>query len=306
MAARSISEVVMKNRIFVSAFFLSYLLAAPPTNAGTFSFDNNNVDGRMAVASRPASPGKFEIEAGDDFVLSSPTQINSASFTGLLTAGSDGSSVTDVTIEIYRVFPNDSDVGRTSGPPTFSTPQVPTRVNSPADVAFATRDSAASELNFSTSTLGDFTANNSVRPGGIHVSTGGNGSVTGQEVIFNVTFTTPIDLPADHYFFVPQVELTNGDFLWLSSPRPIVPPGTPFPPGSTDLQAWTRDAMLDPDWLRVGTDIVGGSPAPTFNLAFSLEGVSAVPEPSTWAMMLLGFVGLGFAFRQSRRRASFA
>jgi hypothetical protein len=35
-------------------------------------------------------------------------------------------------------------------------------------------------------------------------------------------------------------------------------------------------------------------------------GVAAVPEPSTWAMMLLGFVGLGFAFRQSRRRASFA
>jgi hypothetical protein len=33
---------------------------------------------------------------------------------------------------------------------------------------------------------------------------------------------------------------------------------------------------------------------------------SAVPEPSTWAMMLLGFAGLGFAFRQSRRKASFA
>jgi PEP-CTERM motif len=32
---------------------------------------------------------------------------------------------------------------------------------------------------------------------------------------------------------------------------------------------------------------------------------SAVPEPSTWAMMLLGFAGLGFAFRQSRRRVSF-
>jgi PEP-CTERM motif len=32
----------------------------------------------------------------------------------------------------------------------------------------------------------------------------------------------------------------------------------------------------------------------------------AVPEPSTWAMMLLGFAGLGFAFRQSRRKASFA
>jgi hypothetical protein len=32
----------------------------------------------------------------------------------------------------------------------------------------------------------------------------------------------------------------------------------------------------------------------------------AVPEPATWGMMLLGFVGLGFAFRQSRRKVSFA
>jgi hypothetical protein len=34
--------------------------------------------------------------------------------------------------------------------------------------------------------------------------------------------------------------------------------------------------------------------------------LSAVPEPATWAMMLLGFAGLGFAFRQSQRRVSFA
>jgi hypothetical protein len=33
---------------------------------------------------------------------------------------------------------------------------------------------------------------------------------------------------------------------------------------------------------------------------------SAVPEASTWAMMLLGFAGLWFAFRQSRHRVSFA
>ena len=31
-----------------------------------------------------------------------------------------------------------------------------------------------------------------------------------------------------------------------------------------------------------------------------------VPEPSTWAMMLLGFAGLGFAFRRSRRNVSSA
>jgi hypothetical protein len=34
--------------------------------------------------------------------------------------------------------------------------------------------------------------------------------------------------------------------------------------------------------------------------------LSAVPEPSTWAMMLLGFAGLGFVFRQSRRKVSMA
>jgi PEP-CTERM motif len=33
---------------------------------------------------------------------------------------------------------------------------------------------------------------------------------------------------------------------------------------------------------------------------------SSVPEPGTWAMMLLGFAGLGFAFRKSRRKVSFA
>jgi hypothetical protein len=35
---------------------------------------------------------------------------------------------------------------------------------------------------------------------------------------------------------------------------------------------------LQPDWLRVGTDIVGGNPAPMFNASFSLTGMT-VPGP---------------------------
>jgi hypothetical protein len=40
-------------------------------------------------------------------------------------------------------------------------------------------------------------------------------------------------------------------------------------------------------------------------IALRIDGVtSAVPEPSTWAMMLLGFAGVGYvSFRQARRRA---
>jgi hypothetical protein len=219
--------------------------------------------------------------------------ITGASFTGLI-AGAPLSSIGDVRVEIYRVFPKESDVGRTSGPPTFSTPQVPTRVNSPSDVAFAERDTASSNLTFSTTDLGSFAVLNSVQPGGVHPTpgfhTGGDGAITGEEVKFDVTFTMPFSLAADHYFFVPQVEMTdaNGNFFWLSAPKPITDGTGPF---LDDLQSWTREEALDPDWLRVGTDITGQGP---FNAAFSLSG-SVVPEPSTWAMMLMGFAGLAFA-----------
>jgi len=269
---------------------LSVLVTALPisTFADTLLVDTGNVDGRMAMASRPDSSGKIEIEAADDFILNAPALVNSGTFTGLVPTGY---SVSGVTVEIYRVFPADS-----NNPPSGN---VPTRANSPSDVAFDSRASGT-DLNFTATVLNNsFTAANSVL-NGIHPlpgqTTGGDGAVTGQEVQFSFTLTSPFSLPADHYFFVPQVELSNGEFYWLSSVRPIVEPGTPFAP---DLQAWIRNENIDPDWLRVGTDIVGGTAPPTFNGAFSLSGI-ATPEPASVALFGSGMIALGVLLRRRR------
>jgi hypothetical protein len=269
-------------------------LSANTACADSFFFTTNDPDGKMAMASRPGSAGKLEIEAADDFLLTSETKITGGSFTGLL-SGATLSDIVDVRIEIYRVFPNDSTV-----PPSG---HVPTRNNSPSDVEFADRSASASTLSFTPAIVNStFNAANSVL-NGIHPfpnqTTQGDGPVSGQEVKFNVDFTTPFTLPADHYFFVPQVQLANGDFYWLSSPKPIdpggSPPGTPFLP---DLQTWIRNEDLAPDWLRVGTDIVGGNPAPQFNATFSLSG-QTIPEPSS--LVILG-TGVAVLAACSRRR----
>jgi hypothetical protein len=252
----------------------------------TFTFSTGNPDGLVATIAEPANAHNShrEFESADDFVLTSKTAIGSASFTGLLTGGATPGDVSNVVVEIYRVFPKDSDVGRTSGPPTFSTPKVPTRLNSPSDVAFESRNSAGKGLSFSTHVLAaSFTTLASVSSAAkISVNSGGNGLVTGEEVRFDINFGKDhLDLPADHYFFVPQVGLSAGapagaHFLWLSAPKPIVPPGTPFPPGTKDLQSWMRDdPPLAPDWLRIGTDILKAGAPPTFrtfNASFVLHG----------------------------------
>jgi hypothetical protein len=262
------------------------LVNAQPAAAtpAPFFFSTGGTDLRIATATRPGTSA-FEIESADDFVLTQPVTLTSATFTGLITGGA---TTNQVVVEIYRVFPLDSDTTRT--------PNVPTRMNSPSDNALVSRDSSATgELSFTTSSLGPNTANNSVRPGGIHVGTTGNGPVTGDEVEVGVTFTDPLSLAPGHYFFVPQVDVSDVSdaFFWLSAPRS----GTPFPDGTPDLQSWTRDAALDPDWLRVGTDIVG---AGTFNASFSLTGV--VPEPGTFAVLGTGLLGLAFLRRSRSQR----
>src|SRR5262249_48945839 len=142
------ARIPFKARTAIAAFTLAAVVIPFPAMADAFVFSTGNPDGLMATATRPESAGKFEIETGDDFVLTQQTMLTGAAFTGLIPLGASTSDIKNVVVEVYRIFPADSDVGRTSGPPTFSTPNVPTRVNSPSDVALDQRASSDGSLNF--------------------------------------------------------------------------------------------------------------------------------------------------------------
>jgi hypothetical protein len=71
--------------------------------------------------------------------------------------------------------------------------------------------------------------------------------VTGSEVQFSVNFTTPFDLLAGHYFFVPQVEVTDpaGDFFGsrhrgrLCHRERLSPPASPIFRVGHEIICWT-------------------------------------------------------------------
>jgi hypothetical protein len=270
--------VVRKTLIALACVVASVL----PAGAATL-FSTGSPDGLMGSLSRPSGPGLLETETADDFVLGQSSLIRQATFVGLLPTGALLSSIGRVEIELYHVFPTDS-----TNPPSG---HVVTRVNSPSDVEFMSFDSAMGSLSFTaTITSSTFSVANTV-VNGINSSpnqfTGGDGPMTGEEVTFTITFTTPFLLPGGtDLFFRPEVGLSSGNFLWLSAPKPITGGTGPFSP---DLQSWIRNANLSPDWSRIGTDITHQGP---FNATFSLSG-DPVPEASTAVLIGVGLLALG-------------
>src|ERR1051325_26793 len=122
-----LSTTGVKTAILALAATLGALLGAgSQATAASFSFSTGNPDGKIATLSRPSSAGKIQTETADDFTLTQSAVINEATFTGLLPLGAPLASIQNVEIEIYHVFPGDSDTNRTL--------TVPTRGNSPGDV----------------------------------------------------------------------------------------------------------------------------------------------------------------------------
>jgi hypothetical protein len=78
--------------------------------------------------------------------------------------------------------------------------------------------------------------------------------------------------------------------------------GVPNPP-----QEGTSFFLFDAGTAGVNSITVSSRTDSNFNFGLSnaaLFSTGAVPEPATWAMMLLGFGGIGMAMRRSRRRGT--
>ena len=85
-----------------------------------------------------------------------------------------------------------------------------------------------------------------------------------------------------------------GTQYWLS-----IVSQSPFPP------QWGWSTGTGGDGIAY-QDFFGSRGQVASDLAFTLNGTPGVPEPATWAMMLLGFGFVGGAMRTARRRQKIA
>jgi len=89
--------------------------------------------------------------------------------------------------------------------------------------------------------------------------------------------------------------LGSANFLGSPAVMPDTPGGTYDFGGDVYLQAG--------QWLEVGVNRDGVYTNDSTGLSLT---ISTVPEPAAWALMLVGFAGLGAALRASRRRQASA
>jgi hypothetical protein len=93
-----------------------------------------------------------------------------------------------------------------------------------------------------------------------------------------------------------------GDLAALIFPIDYIS-GTPLSDSSTYLDATISSLGLTPGAYVFGWGSAADADADTFTIDVVASPPPAVPEPSTWAMGLLGFAGLGYAALRRKRAA---
>lgn len=166
-----------------------------------------------------------------------------------------------------------------------------------------------------TSPTGDdvtFTANTAV-----HI-TGGSGfasisDVTTDNTLFTMLTIDPVpdftayqfsvSLLTDSYIIVQY--LLSGGSTWHTVALPSIDPFSQKANTNKDYQIDGNGATFSAIRIATCSDAlcshVGGGIGFVKQESITLAGASAVPEPGTWGLMLLGFAGVGAALRRSRR-----
>jgi hypothetical protein len=134
------------------------------------------------------------------------------------------------------------------------------------------------------------------------VGQGGTGSITQQILGLTAGTGYTLTFAYSHNLFAPN-EATSASAMFSID-------------GLTGTVSHNTGDITDLDWqIFTGTFIAGGADTLNFtnltggpNEGILLDAVSIapVPEPSTWAMMLLGFGAIGFAARRRRAVRVFA
>jgi hypothetical protein len=123
------------------------------------------------------------------------------------------------------------------------------------------------------------------------ITNGYPGGIGSGQFIANFTGSV-VDLGANHV-------IGGGDDSFVIGPTAATSP-CQF---TANCQALAGSATLDAGFYALELSGIAGSTA-SYGGTLNTVPVAAVPEPSTWAMMILGFLGVAFAANRKRRQGA--
>ncbi|WP_027516235.1 PEPxxWA-CTERM sorting domain-containing protein [Bradyrhizobium sp. WSM1417] len=134
--------------------------------------------------------------------------------------------------------------------------------------------------------------------------------IGGGSVIDTVTFLTPVVNPVFAIWSLGQGGI-NAEFDFLNSPVFTIQSGGPSAQYNGVSIVKNNETITGVEgngtiqFFGTYTSISWTNPVREDWYAFQVGTVGAVPEPSTWAMMILGFAGLGFMAYRQKNKPSF-